>query len=228
MKVTTLNLAGYKNWYERETKIVAYLNDTKSDVVFLQEVNFDPGYSPLSQAKYLNSKLMSPYPYSQVNVSRFYQPSIGNSYREGLAVLSMHPIVESEVLALTQKPDDKHTRIIQTVSLLIDSRVVHFTNVHFSNNHYSTEQLRETLDIIKKRGEQSIILGDFNIHDVQTVSDMYSTDYTASSEFARYISFPSEGATFDYVLLPKKYNFMSITTGEGLSDHNAVTTELNI
>jgi hypothetical protein len=127
------------------------------------------------------------------------------------------------VIVLRKRADDKHTRIIQKVSLLIDGQVVNFTNVHFSNNAYSDEQLEETLLIAKNRNESSIILGDFNIFDIQTVSQLYVADYVASTEIKQYVSFPSEGATFDYMLAPKAYKYSSLDIGENLSDHNALT-----
>ena len=223
MKVTTLNLAGYKNWSERESSIVSYLEAVDSDVIFLQEVKFNSGYSPYSQSRHLNSLLSTPYPHSQTSVSRIFQSSQNEESREGLAVLSKHPIIDSEVLVLGKRADDKHTRIIQKVSLLIDSRVIIFTNVHFSNNKYSDEQLEETLLITKNRNESSIILGDFNIFDIQTVSHLYSKDYVASTEIRDYISFPSEAATFDYILAPKAFKYLSLEIGENLSDHNALT-----
>ncbi|MNL46732.1 hypothetical protein D3C87_1694700 [compost metagenome] len=101
-------------------------------------------------------------------------------------------------------------------------------NVHFSNNHYSSEQLGETLQLVKNSGERSIILGDFNIFDVATVSHLYKSEYTASTEVADYISFPSENATFDYALVPNEYKMSSLTIGENLSDHNALSFELEI
>lgn len=225
MKVTSLNLAGYKNWHERELNIVSYLEAVDSDVVFLQEVKFNPEYSPYSQSKYLNSLLSTPYLYSQTSVSRIFQSSQNEESREGLAVLSRYPIVDSEVIVLRKREDDKHTRIIQKVSLLINDRVINFTNVHFSNNEYSHEQLEETLLITKNRNESSIILGDFNIFDLQTVSHLYSADYVASTEISKYISFPSEASTFDYILMPREYAFTSLGVGEKLSDHNALSFE---
>lgn len=225
MKIVTLNLAGYKNWREREAKIVAYLNETKSDVVFLQEVKFDTEYSPYSQSRYLNSLLDKPYTYSQTSVSRIFQSSQGGEAREGLAVLSTYPIVQSEVVVLKKRQDDKHTRIIQKVSLEAENRIIDFTNVHFSNNQYSHEQLEETLRITKDRNETSIILGDFNIFGIHTVSNLYSSEYIASIDFSQYVSFPSENATLDYVLMPHNYTFTSLSTNEGLSDHNAISFE---
>lgn len=225
MKVTTLNLAGYKNWAEREANIVSYLESTDSDIVFLQEVKFNREYSPSSQSNYLNSKLHTPYPHTQTSVSRYYVQSDGIESREGLAVLSKYPIINSEVLVLTKRPGDKHTRIIQRVDILINNQMVGFTNVHFSNNEYSDEQLAETLQIIKDTGSTSIVLGDFNIFDIKTVSDIYSAEYAASTDFLQYVSFPSENATFDYILMPLDYTFRSLSVGEGLSDHNALSFE---
>lgn len=225
MKVTTLNLAGYKNWAEREQGIVSYLDVTNSDIVFLQEVKFDREYSPHPQSHYVNNKLPTPYPYTHTSVSRYYMQSDGIESREGLAVLSRHPITNSETLVLTKKPDDKHTRIIQTVEVSINNRVISYTNVHFSNNQYSNEQLAETLQIIKNTERKSVVLGDFNIFDMQTVRDLYSPDYTASTDFSEYISFPTDSATLDYILMPRDYTFTSLSVGKNLSDHNAITFE---
>lgn len=228
MKVTTLNLAGYKQWAEREASIIAYLNESQSDIVFLQEVKFDTRFSPYSQSKHLNNQLHDPYSYAQACISRIYQASDGSESREGLAVLSKYPIIDSETLVLTKQPDDKHTRIIQKVSLFIQNEVVTFVNVHFSNNRYSLEQLDETLRLVSNSSEKSVIVGDFNILDLATVSHLYEDEYTASTEVADYISFPSESATFDYALVPDKYELTSLTVGENLSDHNALSFELEI
>lgn len=225
MKVTTLNLAGYKNWAEREPNIVSYLESTDSDIVFLQEVKFNREYSPYSQSNYLNSKLRTPYPYTQTSVSRYYMQSDDIESREGLAILSRYPIIDSEILVLTKRPDDKHTRIIQKVDVSINDRVISFTNVHFSNNQYSDEQLAETLQIIKDTGSKNVVLGDFNIFDIKTVSDLYSADYVASTDFSQYVSFPSENATLDYALMPRDFAFTSLSVGENLSDHNALSFE---
>lgn len=225
MKVTSLNLAGYSNWAEREPLIVSYLESTNSDVVFFQEVKLNSEYSALAQSKYLNSKLQAPYPYSQASVSRYYMRSDGSESREGLAVLSKYPIVDSEVIVLTKRPDDKHTRIIQKVALSVDGHIVTFTNVHFSNNHYSLEQLDETLQNLRNTTTISVVLGDFNIFDINAASDLYSSDYSVSTDFSQYVSFPSENVTLDYVLMPKDYSFTSLSIGENLSDHNAITFE---
>ena len=224
MKVTSLNLGGYKNWSERESHIVSYLEAADSDIVFFQEVKFDIDYSPYTQSRYLNSLLSTPYPHSQASVSRIFESS-GSESREGLAVLSKYPIINSEVVVLAKRPDDKHTRIIQKVDILVDERVVTFTNVHFSNNQYATEQLTETLRMLKDTNTPSIVLGDFNIFDIKAVSDLYSSSYKVSTDFSQYVSFPSENVTLDYVLIPTGRTFSSLSIGENLSDHNALTVE---
>jgi hypothetical protein len=114
------------------------------------------------------------------------------------------------------------------VDISINDQTISFVNVHFSNNEYSDEQLAETLQIIRDTGSTSVVLGDFNIFDIKTVGDLYSDEYTASTDFSQYLSFPSENATFDYVLMPHSYTFRSLSVGEGLSDHNALSFEVAI
>jgi len=226
MKITSLNLAGYKNWAAREPAIVEYIGKTQADVIFFQEVIFDPRISPLSEAQYINSKLETPYQYTQSTISRVFVSSDGVESREGLAILSQHPITESEVLVLHKRDDDKHTRIVQNAHILVHGHIQKFTNVHFSNNDYAREQLEELLHIHESRGEKRIIIGDFNIADLETVHPLYRTDYTPSTIMGEYVSFPSEAARFDYILLPKEYTFISFDVAEGLSDHNALTAEI--
>ena len=226
MKITSLNLAGYKNWAAREPAIVNYLNKVQADVVFLQEVMFDPRISPLSEAQHINSKLETPYQYTQSTISRSYISSDGVESREGLAILSRHPITESEVLVLHKQDDDKHTRIVQNVHVLVHGQMQKFTNVHFSNNAYAREQLEELLRIHESRGEKRIIIGDFNIADLEAVRHLYEDSHTTSMVMGEYVSFPSEAARFDYILLPKEYTLVSLDVAEGLSDHNALTAEI--
>ena len=51
----TLNLAGYKDWTERQVAIVTALNQANADIVLLQEVRYNPSISPLNQAEFINS-----------------------------------------------------------------------------------------------------------------------------------------------------------------------------
>lgn len=224
MQITllTLNLAGYKDWSNRQTAIATVLNQANADIVLLQEVRYDPSISPLNQAELINSLLAAPYEYSVYDISRFYAPSVGEPYREGLAILSRLSLHNPETLALRKAPDDKHTRIIQSVDVAIDGASFGVTNVHFSNNQYSTSQLKETLDILSSRNKSNLIAGDFNIFDISTQRRLFEDSYIVSTDIATYTSFPSENATLDYILLPNILRFASVKTVEGVSDHNGI------
>ncbi len=228
MKLISLNLAGFKVWESRRQKIVEFINEEDPDVILLQEVKFDPLESIYSQSILLNKLLVKPFPYTQTAVSKFYQPSTGKAYREGLATLSKYPISNSESLVLMKQADDKHQRIIQNIDLSVDGGQVGLANIHLSNNKYSVEQLRELLGILTSRKEERIIAGDFNILKLEDQKDSYAENYSSSIDFKKYVSFPSENITLDYVLLPKKLAFQSLYIHEGLSDHNSLIFTVNL
>lgn len=228
LTILTLNLAGYKDWAVRQPKVIKALNQANADIVLLQEVRYDPSISPLTQANYINSLLDTPYAHSVSDVSRFYAPSVGEPYREGLAVLSKLPLYSPETLALAKAPDDKHARIIQNVDVDINGMTLGLTNVHFSNNQYSASQLEETLNILSNRNRATIIAGDFNIFDISAQRAGFDDKYSVSTDTTLYISFPTENATLDYILLPKAFHFVSIKTLESISDHNGVLAAVEI
>lgn len=228
LKFTSLNLAGYKDWSTREASIIQFINRTQPDVLLLQEVKFDPAFSYYNQAVNMNQQLESPFHYHQSTISKYYQPSSGEAFREGLVALSKFPIINSEALVLVKQADDKHPRIIQNVNLNLGNEELHVTNVHFSNNHHSVGQLQELLTILRERQDQRIIVGDFNIFSLQEHGDLYSDTYSSSTDFKPYISFPAEDRTLDYALVPKDLALISIETTPGLSDHAAVTFTIHL
>ena len=110
----------------------------------------------------------------------------------------------------------------------INGMTLGLTNVHFSNNQYSASQLEETLNILSNRNRATIIAGDFNIFDINTQRADFDDKYSVSTDTASYISFPTEKATLDYILLPKAFHFVSIKTLESISDHNGVLAAVEI
>lgn len=228
VKITSLNLAGYLEWERRLPGIISYINYEQPDILLLQEVKFDPAESDFCQSALLNEQFAQPYAYEQTSVTRYHEPQGDNAYREGLAVLSMHPILKSEALVLIKNNADEHTRIVQNIDIEIDDKAVPLTNLHFSNNKYSDDQFRELLDILDGRNEKRILCGDFNIFNLEDYADLYSNDYTASTEIKKYISFPDEKLTLDYMLLPKNYRYVSLALAQGLSDHAALTFTIEI
>lgn len=228
IKITSLNLAGYLEWERRLPAIVSYVNDEQPDILLLQEVKFDPAESGFCQSTLLNKQFAQPYKYEQTSVTRYHRPEGDNAYREGLAVLSRHPIVKSEALVLIKNDADEHTRIIQNIDIEIDAEVIPLTNVHFSNNKYADDQFKELLNILDVRKEKRILCGDFNIFDLEEYKSLYADGYIASTEIKKYISFPDEDLTLDYMLLPRNYRYVSLDLTPGLSDHAALTFRIEI
>ncbi|HEX6258833.1 MAG TPA: hypothetical protein VFZ48_05115, partial [Candidatus Saccharimonadales bacterium] len=93
---------------------------------------------------------------------------------------------------------------------------------------YSVEQLRELIAIFASRKEERIIAGDFNIPQLENEKESYTENYTSSIDFKKYVSFPSENITLDYVLIPKQFTFDSLEVHEGLSDHNVLVFAIRL
>jgi endonuclease/exonuclease/phosphatase family metal-dependent hydrolase len=229
MKLTTLNLQGFINWEKREPEIIEYLHKTNPDIVVFQEVVFIPTISPFNQAQLLNRQLG--YLYEDSAVTRLQPSSHYEIYREGLATFSKHPIVKTDTIVLKKAPEDEHQRIVQLIDIVDRGQTIQIANVHFSLTDtidFASAHLQETLDIIAARGEKRIIAGDFNINHLESLSDIWSADYEASTTFS-YISYSAMHKRNDYVLVPKSYCLRHISTSsDALSDHRAVTAEIAI
>jgi len=188
-------------------------------------VRFDETSHAVNQAEELNSMLNVPYEFTSSSVSRFYRPSVGEPYKEGLAGLSRKLIRNSEVFALTQMPDDKHIRLVQNIDIVDGGLPLKVTNIHLSNNQYAPDQLQELMGVLDRRGEKRIVVGDLNIANLSEDSELYE-GYTISTEYGQYVSFPSKGLTLDYMLLPKSHEFIGLKATAGLSDHAAISYEV--
>lgn len=226
MKIITFNLAGYKDWNNREAAVIDMIDAEAADLVLLQEAKFDPKMSGFSQASHMNGSLQEPYEYVVADITKFYRPSHGEPFREGLAVLSRFAITKSETLVLNQAEDDKHPRIAQLVDLIVGDEVLKIANVHFSNNKYSVAQLAELLQILGSRGEQRIMAGDFNILTVEQVKEATGESYQLAFNHHPYKSFVAENLTLDHMLIPHGWVFESVKAIDGLSDHSAVICEI--
>lgn len=229
MKVTTLNLQGFTNWSEHKPNVLEYLRTEQPDFIFFQEVVYVPQISADTQVADLNKDLR--YMFEQSSVTRLQVGLEYPVFREGLAVLSKHPIVKSDSLILKQAEGDEHNRLIQLVDIFVDGTVVKLANIHFSLTDiadFATAHLQETLEILHSRGEKRIIAGDFNMTNLQECAALWEDDYTASSN-TPYVSFPGESKTIDYILIPKENAFESISaTPNALTDHCAVTAVITL
>ena len=228
MKITSLNLQGFEHWEERKPNILAYLRQEAPDVVLFQEVVYLPEISAHNPAELLNAELG--YQYENCTISRLQVGLEHPVYREGLAAISRHPILKTDTIVLKQDERDAHQRIVQLLDIMINHHVVKIANVHFSitdDFDFATPQLIELLDILQARGENRIIVGDFNLDRLEDSAELWQDRYRASTVFP-YLSFPSWNKRNDYFLIPKSYEFSDFgTSGDAhLSDHTAITTTL--
>lgn len=227
LSITSLNLQGFDHWDNRDPKILNYLSRVDSDVVVFQEAVFLPDISPHNQAQLLNQDLH--YPFEVSTISRL-QPSPDYSvYREGLALLSKHPITSSDTLVLKKEDGDQHNRILQLIDIKVDEKIFRIGHVHFSVTDtvdYATPHLKETLSILKARKEKRILVGDFNLTHLEETASLWQDEYIASTS-VDYVTYPSMHKRIDYALIPKEFQFVSIKVSEdGLSDHRALTVEI--
>ena len=227
VKLTSLNLWGRVKWSEREPLIVEYLREVDADIVFFQEVVYLPEESAETQPTELNELLQ--YEHRHSIVSRLQTSPLYENYREGLCILSKYPVVQSETLVLKQNPNDHLQRIVQLFDVNQDGKVVKYANVHFAEKpEMAYEHLEELLHILRSRNEQRIIVGDFNVPDLEQHIALWQEEYVASTK-ERYVSYPANEFRIDYVLVPKANEIISVVVSpDGLSDHRALTVEIGL
>lgn len=197
-------------------------------MVMFQEVVYLPELSAHNQAQLLNAELG--YRYENCAVSRLQEGIDYKVYREGLGIISRHPILQSDVVVLKQAEGDHHQRIVQLIDLLINGEVVKIANIHFSltdDVDFATAHLQETLDLLRARGEDRVIAGDFNMKHLENLADLWQDHYSASTDFD-YVSYPAENKRIDYFLVPKKYTLTTLTTADDqrISDHLPLTATI--
>jgi len=227
MKITTLNLQEFTNWEARQPAIIEYLQSESPDVIVFQEVVFLPNISPYNQAQLLNASLG--YVSEQSAVTRLQASTVHEVYREGLATLSKYPVVKADTLILKRATGDEHNRIVQLLDIDMNGQIVKIANVHFSITDvadFATAHLLETIEILAARDEERIIIGDFNLADLNATTAAWSAKYRCSTE-SDYITYPSMNKRIDYVLIPKSHSFNTISvSGDTLSDHRALTVDI--
>lgn len=226
MRITTLNLHEFNDWEARQPAIIEYLQTVSPDLILFQEVVFLPDISPYNQVQLLNKDLQ--YRSEHSVISRLQPSTVHETYREGLAALSRYRINKTDTIILKQEVGDEHNRIIQLLDLEVDERSVKIAHVHFSITDitdFATAHLLETLAILATRGEERIIVGDFNLSNLNDTADVWTEQYRCSNE-SDYISYPSMNKSTDYALIPRSYVFTNIqVSGDNLSDHRALTLD---
>jgi endonuclease/exonuclease/phosphatase family metal-dependent hydrolase len=232
LTLTSLNLQAFEDWDARLPHILDYLGQTKADILLLEEVVYLPTISPFTPAHLLNHALN--YPYESIDVTRLQEGTVYPIYREGLATLSHIHIVKSESIILQKSEDDAVNRIVQLIDFRQGDAIIKLAHVHFSITDfvdYATPHLKETLELLKSRGEKRIIMGDFNLTYLEDSQELWGDDYRSTCD-TPYVTYPlwKDGPKrVDYALVPKEYTIESVTTSpDGLSDHRALTVVISI
>lgn len=186
----------------------------------MQEVQYDWKKSELNAMEILNKELW--YPYQNFakcfNYSQDYGKGIFSSENidEWLAVVSKLPFDYSIVELPIQKWIDRWPRIAMECS---------FWNFSLSNIHLSSKWTNSTYPEREKLNKSDIIVGDFNM--TPSELEKIKSEYISSYDIERYVSYPSEGNTFDYCLI-RHWKFIRIETFEWLSDHAWLYFEIEL
>lgn len=231
LKLLDLNIALYNDWEKRMPRIVEFIREQHPDIVTLEEVMDDAKYN-----KYGDNQAMQIARAAGIANCAFYLS--GNLQKEspqwvgdrraraGDAILSEYSLTNVVKRRLKRHPDDKHYRGIVKARVMsnppLDLIVVHFSN----NNLFSRLHMAEVLEYVRKARIRPVIVGDFNMYP-ENILPMVPDDYTLSYSIKKYVSFPSEGNTFDYIMLPKNMKFKSLECMDvGISDHSALVAEI--
>lgn len=233
VKILNLNLWNYNHFGDRKPKILNFIRKNNPEIVAFQEVRDDTGFNKKgdNQAKQLNKELKFPYYafYPTTNKQKERPEKYKNYCIEGTAVLSKYPILKFEGIKLKKQKEDRYNCGNLYVKIkakkIIDLIVVHFSN----SDLFSLLHLIETLKWVSGKKIKPIILGDFNMRHSEWLHDLIEGDYTSSLKYKKYLSYPPDKWTLDYILIPKKFKFKSFECSEEeLSDHRALIAEISL
>ena len=227
MRITSLNLRGLFDWDHRMPLVVAALRRLDPDVILFQEDVYLPDVSPFTPVELLNRELA--YPVRHEAVTRLQQGRVHSDYREGLGLLSKHPVSMTEALVLRHEQADPHHRIVQFADVEADGATWPLVNVHLSvRDDFALEHLGELLSILRARHQSRILGGDFNVNHLERHRGLWGEGAVLTSEVAHYESHPTSDETDDYFLVPSTWSIDRVqVSGDGLSDHRAVTVDLS-
>lgn len=226
MRITSLNLRGLFDWEHRQPRIVDALRRLDPAVVLFQEDVYLPEVSPFSPVTLLNQQLN--YPHRHEAITRLQRGRAHAEYREGLGLLSKHPIMATETLVLRREDADPHQRIVQFVDVRAGDESWPLGNVHLSvKDSFALEHLGEILRIVRSRGERPILGGDFNVNHLERHRGLWR-DAVLTTEVVPYESHPGTDRTDDYFLVPEPFVIDHVEiSGDDLSDHRAVTVDVS-
>ena len=231
ISLLTLNLWRYNDFDARLKNIYKVIQRKQPDVVFLQEVQIDLSVSGLSQVEVIKKQLPE-YKYSVHSTIYLKESQRGEKLdrpiQHGMAILSKYPVLNSFEYYVAKNIDETEPRSILCCDVEIQSKVYNFANIHFANKEeWAKNQLVEFLEFTHSRGEQRIMIGDFNMFNLPKYTSILG-DYKLSYNYKPYISFPKDDGCLDYVMVPRSFEFTELELIEDyVSDHKGVFVGLN-
>ena len=241
LKILTTNIWRYYAWEKRKEKLINFLKEQNSDVVFLQEVAYDDRLKGKwnNQVEEINEKVK--YPSSTfdklMEMKKWHDKPIDWIMFYGFGILSKYPIKHSEVIVLPPVEKNKKFGFVHAIIETPEGNI-DLINVHFENtNKGSREHLKQTLEWCKKRKIIPIIAGDFNMKVIEDLKELAEKDYEISYLVKPYKSFmPTEFShdkvpiTLDYIIVHKnKFKINKIKCiNNDISDHNPVIAEIEV
>jgi len=231
ISLATLNLWRFYEWETRLPAIVALIKKIDPDIIFLQEAQRNLSIDERNQVEILNAELGYPYSAFAIADMKLHRKGVPFEFpvEHGLGVLSKFPFA-SEIIPLTKAADDREKRIALKCDMQAGENRLAFTNVHFSNSDsWAENHFKELLRILKEKGTSTVLAGDFNIFNIAKYREAYGSDYTSSSEQFQYISYPEDGDSLDYVLIPKGCSFKHFECRqECVSDHRMLVARIEM
>lgn len=236
MKIMTLNIWHYEgNWNIRKNNIIKAVLAEKPDILFMQEVADDQMHQAkdgLHQGEQLNARLKyKNLVYDVAEQIRIkHDNELSHPLFEGVLCLTSLPLLAHRVLRLKREKEDKHYRAIQLITVSWFGKEVLFYHTHYSNtNEWSRSHLEETRRYMVSKNASPILIGDLNILDSRVIKNVLGSKFECSYEFKKYLSFPSENITLDYIVIPKtRYRFKSLKCNyDNCSDHRALIAEID-
>lgn len=215
LRIATLNLWNLKDWWNRFHLIIEELESQNADIVFLQEVQAGGTADQIKELAEATSYLYSEHtPFTRKK----------DYFEHGLGILSRFHFSSTSHKHAYVRTEQRG--FVET-TFRIDSVELRFVNVHFDNtDEGSIIHLKEVLEYLAHKRDETIIIGDFNCFDPKAVSELTSDTHRSSFDIRPYTSYSDEG-TLDYILVPKSINITSLECVERrLSDHKMVIADI--
>lgn len=234
LKVLILNLhcCQEENQDHKLSLIARAIDDWAVDIVCLQEVaelwNEGRGDWPSNTARIINERLASPF-----QLVTDWSHKGFDRYREGVAILSRHPIVrhQARFVSARQDPHSIHTRKVVMAQIKVPH--IGLLNVFSSHLSWWEDGFAEQFDNLRRWATDehtghvtaSMLCGDFNIEagsrgyrfvvDSHEYDDQYLR--VVSPQVFRTVFRPDGAPSYDGLRDDKRIDYMWLRRGSGLT-----------